>query len=63
MKQGAIQNQQAEKLHWEVNADHEKIASDQRRKNEVEVANVFPSGVCSMSIKISNSMRFVVDIV
>ncbi|XP_067090421.1 structural maintenance of chromosomes protein 1B [Osmerus mordax] len=36
MKQGAIQNQQAEKLHWEVNADHEKIAFDQRRKNEVE---------------------------
>lgn len=36
-KQGAVVNQQAEKLHWEVKADHEKIAFDQRRKKEVEV--------------------------
>ncbi|XP_069018396.1 structural maintenance of chromosomes protein 1B [Embiotoca jacksoni] len=37
-KQGAGLRQQAEKLHWEVRADCEKMAFDQRRKKEVEVA-------------------------
>ncbi|XP_070763568.1 structural maintenance of chromosomes protein 1B [Enoplosus armatus] len=37
-KQGAVLSQQAEKLHWEVRADYEKMAFDQRRKKEVEVA-------------------------
>ncbi|XP_078112662.1 structural maintenance of chromosomes protein 1B isoform X1 [Sander vitreus] len=37
-KQGAVLSQQAEKLHWEVKADYEKMAFDQRRKKEVEVA-------------------------
>ncbi|XP_068459885.1 structural maintenance of chromosomes protein 1B [Clinocottus analis] len=37
-KQGAVLSQQAEKLHWEVRADSEKMAFDQRRKKEVEVA-------------------------
>lgn len=36
-KQGAVLSQQAEKLYWEVKADYEKIAFDQRRKKEVEV--------------------------
>ncbi|KAK2880477.1 structural maintenance of chromosomes protein 1B [Channa argus] len=36
-KQGAVLSQQAEKLHWEVRADHEKLAFDQRRKKEVKV--------------------------
>uniref|UniRef100_A0A7N6BNT7 Structural maintenance of chromosomes protein n=1 Tax=Anabas testudineus TaxID=64144 RepID=A0A7N6BNT7_ANATE len=36
-KQGAVLSQQAEKLHWEVKADYEKLAFDQRRKKEVEV--------------------------
>uniref|UniRef100_A0A671TX05 Structural maintenance of chromosomes 1B n=1 Tax=Sparus aurata TaxID=8175 RepID=A0A671TX05_SPAAU len=36
-KQGAVFSQQAEKLHWEVKADYEKMAFDQRRKKEVEV--------------------------
>lgn len=36
-KQGAVVTQQAEKLHWEVRADHEKLAFDLRRKKEVEV--------------------------
>lgn len=36
-KQGAVLSQQAEKLHWEVRADYEKLAFDQRRKKEVEV--------------------------
>ncbi|KAK2842674.1 hypothetical protein Q5P01_012874 [Channa striata] len=36
-KQGAVLNQQAEKLQWEVRAEHEKLAFDQRRKKEVEV--------------------------
>uniref|UniRef100_A0A3B4WWT7 Structural maintenance of chromosomes protein n=1 Tax=Seriola lalandi dorsalis TaxID=1841481 RepID=A0A3B4WWT7_SERLL len=35
-KQGAVLSQQAEKLHWEVRADYEKLAFDQRRKKEVE---------------------------
>lgn len=35
--QGAVFTQQAEKLHWEVRADREKMAFDQRRKKEVEV--------------------------
>ncbi|CAJ1056143.1 structural maintenance of chromosomes protein 1B [Xyrichtys novacula] len=37
-KQGAVLSQQAEKLHWEVRADYEKVAFDQRRKKEVEAA-------------------------
>ncbi|KAL3061024.1 hypothetical protein OYC64_009272 [Pagothenia borchgrevinki] len=37
-KQGAVCTQQAEKLHWEVRADREKMAFDQRRKKEVEAA-------------------------
>uniref|UniRef100_A0A674EX09 Structural maintenance of chromosomes protein n=1 Tax=Salmo trutta TaxID=8032 RepID=A0A674EX09_SALTR len=36
-KQGALLSQQAEKMHWEVKADHQKIEFDQRRKKEVEV--------------------------
>uniref|UniRef100_A0A8D3DR48 Structural maintenance of chromosomes protein n=1 Tax=Scophthalmus maximus TaxID=52904 RepID=A0A8D3DR48_SCOMX len=36
-KQGAVLSQQAEKLHWEVNAECEKLAFDQRRKKDVEV--------------------------
>uniref|UniRef100_A0A7N6ALV5 SMC hinge domain-containing protein n=1 Tax=Anabas testudineus TaxID=64144 RepID=A0A7N6ALV5_ANATE len=36
-KQGAVLSQQAEKLHWEVKADYEKLAFDQRRKKEVEL--------------------------
>ncbi|XP_054588689.1 structural maintenance of chromosomes protein 1B isoform X2 [Nothobranchius furzeri] len=37
-KEGAVLNQQAEKLHWEVRADGEKMAFDQRRKKELEFA-------------------------
>uniref|UniRef100_A0A3Q3T0Y9 Structural maintenance of chromosomes protein n=1 Tax=Mastacembelus armatus TaxID=205130 RepID=A0A3Q3T0Y9_9TELE len=37
-KQGAVLSQQAEKLQWEVKADYEKLAFDQRRKREVEVS-------------------------
>ncbi|XP_034735196.1 structural maintenance of chromosomes protein 1B [Etheostoma cragini] len=37
-KQGAVLNQQAEKLYWQVKADYEKMAFDQRCKKEVEVA-------------------------
>ncbi|XP_073327965.1 structural maintenance of chromosomes protein 1B [Pagrus major] len=37
-KQGAVFSQQAEKLHWEVKADYEKMAFDQRKKKEVEAA-------------------------
>ncbi|XP_037539213.1 structural maintenance of chromosomes protein 1B [Nematolebias whitei] len=37
-KQGAVVNQQAEKLHWELRADSEKMSFDLRRKKEVEVA-------------------------
>ncbi|XP_059191637.1 structural maintenance of chromosomes protein 1B [Centropristis striata] len=37
-RQGAVLSQQAEKLHWEVRADNEEMAFDQRRKKEVEVA-------------------------
>ncbi|XP_044213194.1 structural maintenance of chromosomes protein 1B isoform X1 [Thunnus albacares] len=36
-KQSAVLSQQADKLHWEVRADNEKMAFDQRRKKEVEV--------------------------
>lgn len=36
-KQGAVLNQQAEKLHWELKADSEKMSFDLRRKKEVEV--------------------------
>ncbi|KAJ8262037.1 hypothetical protein GJAV_G00161370 [Gymnothorax javanicus] len=38
-RQGAILSQQAEKLHWEVKADFEKLDFDQRRKKEVQ-ANI-----------------------
>ncbi|XP_076588533.1 structural maintenance of chromosomes protein 1B [Chaetodon auriga] len=37
-KQGAVLRQQAEKLHWEVRADCEKMAFDQRKRKEVEAA-------------------------
>ncbi|XP_074533996.1 structural maintenance of chromosomes protein 1B [Halichoeres trimaculatus] len=37
-KQGAVLSQQAEKLHWEVRADSEKMAFDQRRMKEVKVS-------------------------
>ncbi|TKS73919.1 Structural maintenance of chromosomes protein 1B [Collichthys lucidus] len=37
-RQGAVLAQQADKLHWEVRADYEKMAFDQRRKKEVEAA-------------------------
>uniref|UniRef100_A0A3P9IAM9 Structural maintenance of chromosomes 1B n=1 Tax=Oryzias latipes TaxID=8090 RepID=A0A3P9IAM9_ORYLA len=37
-KQGAVFSQQAEKLQWEVKANSEKIAFDQRRKKEMEIA-------------------------
>ncbi|XP_008293032.1 structural maintenance of chromosomes protein 1B [Stegastes partitus] len=37
-KQGAILRQQEEKLHWEVRADCEKMAFDQRRQKEVKVS-------------------------
>ncbi|XP_034031732.1 structural maintenance of chromosomes protein 1B [Thalassophryne amazonica] len=36
-KKSAVLIQMSEKLHWQVRADHEKIAFDQRRKMEVEV--------------------------
>uniref|UniRef100_A0A8C4H044 Structural maintenance of chromosomes protein n=1 Tax=Dicentrarchus labrax TaxID=13489 RepID=A0A8C4H044_DICLA len=39
-KQGAVLSQQAEKLHWGVRTDYEKISFDQRRKIEVEVLSV-----------------------
>uniref|UniRef100_A0AAQ4PPT2 Structural maintenance of chromosomes protein n=1 Tax=Gasterosteus aculeatus aculeatus TaxID=481459 RepID=A0AAQ4PPT2_GASAC len=35
---GAVLSQQAEKLHWEVRADNEKMVFDQRRKKEMEDA-------------------------
>uniref|UniRef100_A0A8D3E7H2 Structural maintenance of chromosomes protein n=1 Tax=Scophthalmus maximus TaxID=52904 RepID=A0A8D3E7H2_SCOMX len=38
-KQGAVLSQQAEKLHWEVNAECEKLAFDQRRKKDVGIRN------------------------
>ncbi|KAF6721532.1 Structural maintenance of chromosomes protein 1B [Oryzias melastigma] len=37
-KQGAVLSQQAEKLQWEVKANSEKMAFDQRRKKEMEIA-------------------------
>ncbi|KAK5866917.1 hypothetical protein PBY51_011450 [Eleginops maclovinus] len=37
-KQGAVFTQKAEKLHWEVRAEREKMAFDQRRKKEVEAS-------------------------
>lgn len=36
-KKGAILNQSAEKLHWEVKADREKLQFDLRRKSEIEI--------------------------
>ncbi|KAF4094287.1 hypothetical protein AMELA_G00011810 [Ameiurus melas] len=38
-KKGAVLFQKAEKLHWEVKADQEKLEFDKRRKSEVE-ANI-----------------------
>uniref|UniRef100_A0A4W4H761 SMC hinge domain-containing protein n=1 Tax=Electrophorus electricus TaxID=8005 RepID=A0A4W4H761_ELEEL len=38
-KQGAVLVQRAEKVHWEVKADQEKLEFDKRRKSEVE-ANI-----------------------
>ncbi|KAI4881270.1 hypothetical protein NFI96_033789, partial [Prochilodus magdalenae] len=38
-KQGAVLVQKAEKLHWEVKADREKLEFDKRRKGEV-MANI-----------------------
>uniref|UniRef100_A0A3B3VB07 Structural maintenance of chromosomes protein n=1 Tax=Poecilia latipinna TaxID=48699 RepID=A0A3B3VB07_9TELE len=35
-KQSAVLCQQADKLHWEVKADSEKVVFDQRRKKEIE---------------------------
>ncbi|KAJ8392207.1 hypothetical protein AAFF_G00077750 [Aldrovandia affinis] len=35
-RKGAILCQKAEKLHWEVKADYEKLEFDQRRRKEVE---------------------------
>uniref|UniRef100_A0A4W4H756 SMC hinge domain-containing protein n=1 Tax=Electrophorus electricus TaxID=8005 RepID=A0A4W4H756_ELEEL len=35
-KQGAVLVQRAEKVHWEVKADQEKLEFDKRRKSEVE---------------------------
>lgn len=40
LKQSAVLGQQAEKLDWKIKADHEQLALDQRRKNEVEVLQV-----------------------
>lgn len=40
LKHSAILSQQAEKLTWELKADHEQNALDQRRKKEVEVLQV-----------------------
>uniref|UniRef100_A0A8C6KVW8 Structural maintenance of chromosomes 1B n=1 Tax=Nothobranchius furzeri TaxID=105023 RepID=A0A8C6KVW8_NOTFU len=49
-KEGAVLNQQAEKLHWEVRADGEKMAFDQRRKKELEVPLTFANPcVCVLS--------------
>uniref|UniRef100_A0A4W6FZ68 Structural maintenance of chromosomes protein n=1 Tax=Lates calcarifer TaxID=8187 RepID=A0A4W6FZ68_LATCA len=39
-KQGAVLSQQAEKLHWEVRADYEKLAFDQRRKKEAQLEDL-----------------------
>uniref|UniRef100_A0A671TSZ4 Structural maintenance of chromosomes 1B n=1 Tax=Sparus aurata TaxID=8175 RepID=A0A671TSZ4_SPAAU len=39
-KQGAVFSQQAEKLHWEVKADYEKMAFDQRRKKETQLEDL-----------------------
>lgn len=40
LKRSAVLCQQAEKLEWELKADHEQMALDQRRKKEVEVLQV-----------------------
>lgn len=40
LKQSAVLSQQAEKLDWELKADYEQTALDQRRKKEVEVRQV-----------------------
>ncbi|TSS60401.1 Structural maintenance of chromosomes protein 1B [Bagarius yarrelli] len=37
-KKGAVLFQKAEKLHWEVKADREKLEFDKRRKTEVEAS-------------------------
>jgi len=36
-KRGAVLNQSAEKLHWEIKADREKLQFDLRRKSEIQV--------------------------
>ncbi|KAG1939050.1 structural maintenance of chromosomes protein 1B isoform X2 [Pimephales promelas] len=38
-KRGAVLNQSAEKLHWEIKADREKLQFDLRRKSEIQ-ANI-----------------------
>uniref|UniRef100_A0A674EYU5 Structural maintenance of chromosomes protein 1B-like n=1 Tax=Salmo trutta TaxID=8032 RepID=A0A674EYU5_SALTR len=56
-KQGALLSQQAEKMHWEVKADHQKIEFDQRRKKEVEVG----TGVCVNSLEESRQQEEVLS--
>uniref|UniRef100_A0A667YJS6 Structural maintenance of chromosomes protein n=1 Tax=Myripristis murdjan TaxID=586833 RepID=A0A667YJS6_9TELE len=46
-KRVALLSQQAEKLHWDVTADREKIAFDERRKKEVEVV------ICAVCLRAS----------
>lgn len=36
-KKGAVLLQKAEKIHWELKADREKLEFDKRRKSEVGV--------------------------
>uniref|UniRef100_A0A8C6T3Z6 Structural maintenance of chromosomes 1B n=1 Tax=Neogobius melanostomus TaxID=47308 RepID=A0A8C6T3Z6_9GOBI len=38
-RQSAVLNQQAEKLQWEISADQERLALDQRRRKEAQVRN------------------------
>uniref|UniRef100_A0A8D3CQN5 Structural maintenance of chromosomes protein n=1 Tax=Scophthalmus maximus TaxID=52904 RepID=A0A8D3CQN5_SCOMX len=45
-KQGAVLSQQAEKLHWEVNAECEKLAFDQRRKKDEAGHTLLKHCVC-----------------
>ncbi|KAJ0029120.1 hypothetical protein NQD34_004117, partial [Periophthalmus magnuspinnatus] len=35
-RQSAVLNQQADKLHWDIEADHERLSLDQRRHKEVQ---------------------------
>lgn len=48
--QGAVLCQQADKMHWEVRADSEKVLFDQRRKKEIEVRFIFPRRKSSMML-------------